>query len=110
MARTNNLTNFLTDVAGAIKTKTGYNSLIPASQFDTKILGIQTGHLDNAEYTEANDDLDDILEGSTPATIYPPDWSEIGYSETPQNILLVLFILEIFNKGIAIKNYLLTLV
>ena len=87
MARTNNLTNFLTDVAGAIKTKTGDNSLIPASQFDTKILGIQTGHLDNAEYTEASDDLDDILEGSTPATIYPPDWSEIGYEDTPQVII-----------------------
>ena len=64
MARTNNLTNFLTDVATAIKTKTGDNTPIPASQFDTK-----------------------ILEGSTPATIYPPDWSEIGYSETPQAIL-----------------------
>ena len=87
MARTNNLTNFLTDVASAIKTKTGDSSLIPASQFDTKIANITTGHLDNTEYQEANDDLDDILEGSTPATIYPPDWSEIGYSETPQNIL-----------------------
>ena len=87
MARTNNLTNFLTDVATAIKTKTGDSSLIPVSQFDTKIANITTGHLDNTEYQEANDDLDDILEGSTPATIYPPDWSEIGYSETPQNIL-----------------------
>lgn len=87
MARINNLTNFLTDVATSIKVKTGDSSLIPASQFDTKILGIQTGHLDNAEYQEANDDLDDILEGSTPETIYPPDWGEIGYSETPQNIL-----------------------
>lgn len=87
MARTNNLTNFLTDVASAIKTKTGDSSLIPASQFDTKIANISTGHLDNTEYQEANDDLDDILEGSTPTKIYPPDWSEIGYSETPQNIL-----------------------
>lgn len=87
MARTNNLTNFLTDVATAIKTKTGDSTLIPASQFDTKILGIQTGHLDNTEYQEANDDLDDILEGSTPTKIYPPDWSEIGYENTPQDIL-----------------------
>ena len=87
MARTNNLTNFLTDVATSIKTKTGDSSLIPASQFDTKIANITTGHLDNTEYQEANDDLDDILEGSTPATIYLPDWSEIGYSETPQSIL-----------------------
>lgn len=64
MARTNNLTNFLTDVASAIKTKTGDSTAIPASQFDTKIANITTGHLDNTEYTEANDDLDDILEGT----------------------------------------------
>lgn len=51
------------------------------------INGNYTGNLTDAEYSEANDDLDDILEGSTPATIYPPDWSEIGYSETPQDIL-----------------------
>lgn len=87
MARTNNLTNFLTDVASAIKTKTGDSTAIPASQFDTKIANITTGHLDNTEYTEANDDLDDILEGSTPVTIYPPDWSELGYENTPQAII-----------------------
>lgn len=87
MARTNNLTNFLTDVATSIKAKTGDSTSIPASQFDTKIAGITTGNLTNEEYAEANDDLDDILEGTQPATIYPPDWSEIGYSETPQNIL-----------------------
>lgn len=87
MARINNLTNFLTDVASAIKTKTGDSTAIPASQFDTKISNITTGHLDNTEYQEANDDLDDILEGSTPTTIYPPDWSEIGYEDTPQNII-----------------------
>lgn len=87
MARTNNLTNFLTDVATAIKTKTGDSTAIPASQFDTKIANITTGHLDNAEYAEANDDLDDILEGTTPTTIYPPDWSEIGYQDTPQIVI-----------------------
>lgn len=87
MARTNNLTNFLTDVANAIKTKSGDSTAIPASQFDTKIANITTGHLDNTEYAEANDDLDDILEGTTPITIYPPDWSEIGYEDTPQSIL-----------------------
>lgn len=88
MARINNLTNFLTDVASAIKTKTGDSTAIPASQFDTKIANITTGHLDNTEYEEANNDLDDILEGTTPMTIYPPDWSEIGYEDTPQSILI----------------------
>ena len=40
MARTNNLTNFLTDVASAIKQKTGDNTPIPANQFDIEILAI----------------------------------------------------------------------
>lgn len=43
MARVNNLTNFLNDVATAIKQKLGDNTPIPASQFDTKILSIETG-------------------------------------------------------------------
>ena len=42
MARTNTLTNFLTDVATAIKQKTGNNTSIPASEFDTEILSITT--------------------------------------------------------------------
>ena len=37
MARTNNLTNFLTDVAGAIKEKKGSEANIPAANFDTEI-------------------------------------------------------------------------
>lgn len=43
MARINNLTNFLTDVSSAIKEKIGDDALIPASQFDTKIIEIETG-------------------------------------------------------------------
>ena len=43
MARTNNLTNFLIDVSSAIKQKTGDNTPIPASEFDTEILSIETG-------------------------------------------------------------------
>lgn len=42
MARTNNLTNFLNDVATAIKTKLGDSTSIPASDFDTEILRIET--------------------------------------------------------------------
>ena len=81
------LTQLFTNIANAIRAKTGSSETIKAEDFPTEIADITTGHLDNTEYTEANDDLDDILEGSTPVTIYPPDWSEIGYSETPQNIL-----------------------
>jgi len=43
MARINNLTNFLNDVSSAIKQKTGDNTPIPASDFDTEILSIETG-------------------------------------------------------------------
>ena len=42
MARTNNLTNFLNDVATAIKTKLGDSASIPAAQFDSKIMAIET--------------------------------------------------------------------
>lgn len=42
MARTDNLTNFLNDVATAIKSKLDDSTAIPASQFDTKIMSIQT--------------------------------------------------------------------
>lgn len=42
MARTSNLTDFLTDVSSAIKQKTGDSAPIPASEFDTEILSIET--------------------------------------------------------------------
>lgn len=56
MARTNNLTNFLTDVATAIKTKKGDNTAIAASQFDTEIAAIQTG-IDTSDATATAADL-----------------------------------------------------
>ena len=43
MADITNLTQFLTDVATAIKSKTGKEELIPAENFDTEILNIETG-------------------------------------------------------------------
>lgn len=43
MADITNLENFLTDVAGAIKQKTGKEEKIPAANFDTEILNIETG-------------------------------------------------------------------
>lgn len=42
MARIDNLTNFLTDVAIAIKQKTGNKEDIPAKDFDVEINNIQT--------------------------------------------------------------------
>lgn len=61
MARTNNLTNFLTDVATAIKTKKGNDTPIPASDFDTEIIDLPSG-------------------GGL-------DWSAIGYSGEPESII-----------------------
>lgn len=43
MARTNNLGNFLTDVADAIREKTGGTAQISAKDFDTEIRSIEGG-------------------------------------------------------------------
>lgn len=43
MARTDSLPNFLTDVANAIRSKTGETGEITASEFDTKINSIEVG-------------------------------------------------------------------
>ena len=43
MARTDNLENFLTDVAAAIKTKKNDDALVPAPNFDTEILNLDDG-------------------------------------------------------------------
>lgn len=56
MARTNNITNFLTDVATAIRTKGNTSSQIPASEFDTAIANLPGADI---------------------------DWTAIGYSGTP---------------------------
>ena len=49
MARTNNLSNFLTDVADAIRTKKGSEELIAAEDFDTEIENLPSG-ADLSEY------------------------------------------------------------
>lgn len=50
MARTDNLTNFLTDVSTAIKTKKGDNTPIKASNFDTEIANLPSGGGDISDY------------------------------------------------------------
>ena len=50
MADTTNLSQFLTDVASAIKTKKGTTDKIPAANFDTEILSIETG-IDTSDAT-----------------------------------------------------------
>ena len=46
MARIDTLTNFLTDVAAAIKAKKGDNTAIPAANFDTEIANLPSGETD----------------------------------------------------------------
>lgn len=56
MARTDNLTNFLTDVASAIKNKKGTQTDIPAENFDTEIASISTG-IDTSDATAVAGDI-----------------------------------------------------
>ena len=56
MARTDNLGNFLTDIASAIKEKTGKSGTISAADFDTEIVDIQTG-IDTSDGNIVSKDL-----------------------------------------------------
>ena len=56
MARVDNLENFLTDVAGAIREKKGTQDQIPAENFDTEIKSIETG-IDTSDATATADDI-----------------------------------------------------
>lgn len=56
MARVNNLNDFLTDVASAIKTKKGTTDKIPAANFDTEIASIETG-IDTSDATAVANDI-----------------------------------------------------
>ena len=58
MARVDNLENFLTDVAGAIKTKKGTTDKILAANFDIEIKSIETG-------TKINNQNKDITKNGT---------------------------------------------
>ena len=56
MADTSNLSQFLTDVASAIKTKKGTTDKIPAANFDTEIASIETG-IDTSDATATANDI-----------------------------------------------------
>lgn len=61
MADTTNLTNFLGDVADAIRAKKGTEDPIPAANFDTEIAGIETG----SDTSDATATVDDIINPKT---------------------------------------------
>lgn len=56
MADTSNLTNFLGDIADAIRTKKETTEEIPAANFDTEILSIETG-IDTSDATATEQDI-----------------------------------------------------
>lgn len=61
MAKNNNLTDFLTDTANAIRTKKGTTGLINPQNFSSEIASIQTG----VDTSDATATADDILLGKT---------------------------------------------
>lgn len=63
MADITNLSNFLTDVADAIREKKGSEELITASDFDTEILNINNGG--GLDTSDANATVGNILENKT---------------------------------------------
>lgn len=85
MARIDNLTNFLTDVATAIRNKKGTEEQIPAANFDTEIASITTSeNLDDVlqEQTELITELEETLKTKTGTSIVP----NIFMQETEPNI------------------------
>lgn len=56
MADTSNLTNFLGDIADAIRTKKETTGQIPAAEFDSEILSIETG-IDTSDATAKATDI-----------------------------------------------------
>lgn len=82
MARIDNLTNFLSDVAAAIKEKKGTSELISARNFDTEILNLVTGESDGSSnlltfdskeameaYTEATEDCVALIKTGNPPLV-----------------------------------------
>lgn len=96
MARTDSLTNYLTDLGAALREKTGTSDLIPANTFDTVITNIQTKEDLTTELTTQTNLLttqDETLEsivaalqnkaaggGNEPQNILTNDYSQIGYA------------------------------
>lgn len=76
MADTSNLTSFLGDVADAIREKKGTTEEIPAEQFDTEILSIETGG------TEINNQDKTVTENG----VYIADEGYTGLGEVTVNV------------------------
>lgn len=74
------------------------NGIYNVEDYQTAEVEVQSGNLTDEEYAEANTDVDTILENTQLTPVYPPDWSQIGYTDTPKSII------EGFNLAKTFKN------
>lgn len=75
MARTDTLTNFLTDVAAAIKAKKGDDTAIPAANFDTEITNLSSG---GGEGSGDNTTLINLIDRTVTSFEIPEGTTSIG--------------------------------
>lgn len=88
MARTDNLTNYLTDVADAIREKKGTTDVIPANTFDEEIKNLPSGG-DVSEYFETtvtsltrNGFMSKLYVKKGPDLVLKPDVTDLSYFAT----------------------------
>ena len=91
MADTSNLSNYLKDIADAIRDKKGTEEQIPAANFDTEIRNMQTGK----DMSDATATPDDIL---NPASAYLSD-GEKHYGE-------IMTKFKSIGEGLTVYSYL----
>lgn len=91
MADISNLSNYLKDVADAIRAKKGTEDAIPAANFDTEIASITTSeNLDDVlqEQTELITELEEILKTKAKSSIVPNIFMQETEPETKEGIWL----------------------
>ena len=105
MADTTNLSQFLSDVADAIRTKKETTEQIPAENFDQEILSIETGVLTQEEYDTCDNLARDILgqtvkEYTNLAYIQAngTQWLDTGYTPN-DNTKIIIELSDIVNSN-----------
>ena len=88
MADTSNLTQFLTDVANAIKEKTGKTEKIPAANFDTEIKAIKTGSSGEVKLFETEEAMqaDTTAKEGDLAVVYRSDIKSVSNGDVITSI------------------------